>query len=171
MDERQKIEERLRKKESEIQALDERLRTAKIYAQALHDVLKLLGGSDSKQEPDTPIPNKTSTLRTGSAVDQARQIILSRREPMHISTLLEAMGKDTSAESRVSLASSLAAYVRRGEIFSRPAPNTFGLLELGHSSGGESDDVQPPAGFGKISSIAREPPPPPPQATDDDIPF
>jgi hypothetical protein len=28
----------------------------------------------------------------------------------------------------------LAAYVRRGEIFTRPSPNTFGLLELGHDN-------------------------------------
>jgi len=170
MDERKKIEERLRKKESEIQVLDERLRAAKIYAQALQDVLKMLGAADSQPEPDSPPINKTSTLRAGSAVDQARQIILIRREPMHISALLEAMGKDTSAESRVSLASSLAAYVRRGEIFSRPAPNTFGLIELGHSGDGENDDVQPPAGFGKITRT-HEPPAPPVEAIDDDIPF
>lgn len=57
--------------------------------------------------------------------------------------------------------------MRRGEIFSRPAPNTFGLLELGHSGSAESDDVQPPPGFGKISSV----PPRPAETIDDDIPF
>jgi hypothetical protein len=170
MDDRKKIEERLRKKEAEIQGLEERLRTAKIYVQALQDVLRLLGTPDSHPEPDAHAANKTTTLRSGSAVDQARQIILHRREPMHISALLEAMGKDASADSRVSLASSLAAYVRRGEIFSRPAPNTFGLLELGHSGDAESEDAQPPPGFGKINPIAKEHVIPP-SPVDDDIPF
>ena len=35
MDDRQKIQERLRKKEQEVQALEDRLRTARTYVQAL----------------------------------------------------------------------------------------------------------------------------------------
>jgi hypothetical protein len=170
MDDRKKVEERLRKKEAEIQGLEERLRTAKIYVQALQDVLRLLGTPDSHPEPDAHAANKTTTLRSGSAVDQARQIILNGKEPMHISALLKAMGKDATADSRVSLAGSLAAYVRRGEIFSRPAPNTFGLLELGHFGDAESEVAHPPPGFGKINPIAKERVIPP-SPVDDDIPF
>jgi hypothetical protein len=168
MDERKRIEERLRKKEAEIQGLEDRLRSARVYVQALQDVLKLLGAAESLSEPDVIAPSRSSTLRAGSAVDQARQIILSRGEPVHINALLEAMGKDTGSESRASLTGSLAAYVRRGEIFSRPAPNTFGLIELGHSGTDEGDDIQPPSGFGKIVNIPKA------QSTkeiDDDIPF
>ena len=43
MNDRKKIEERLQKKEFEIQSLEERLRAARVYVQALQDVLKLLG--------------------------------------------------------------------------------------------------------------------------------
>jgi hypothetical protein len=169
MDDRKKIEDRLRKKEVEIDGLEERLRAARIYAQALQDVLKLLGSTEPSSEGDSSQP-KSSKLRAGSAVDQARQIILARREPVHITALLEAMGKDSGAESRVSLAGSLAAYVRRGEIFSRPAPNTFGLLELGHSDGDETDEVQPPTGFGKVTEIPS-PSKPTSDPIEDDIPF
>jgi hypothetical protein len=166
VNDRKKIEERLQKKESEIQNLEERLRAARVYVQALQDVLKLLG---TVEETETVIhPTKTATLRTGSAVDQARQVILNRGMPVHVTALLEAMGKDTGAESRVSLASSLAAYVRRGEIFSRPAPNTFGLLELGHLGGEEAEE--PPSGFGKVTVI-REESKAEAGEVDDDIPF
>jgi hypothetical protein len=168
MDERKKIEERLRKKEAEIQALDERLRAARTYAQALQDVLKLLGTAEPTNEDEAAAQAKK--LRPGSAVDQARQAILAKGEPVHIIALLEAMGKDTGSDSRVSLASSLAAYVRRGEIFSRPAPNTFGLLELGHTGDNDAEESQPPAGFGKVSPISK-PSPPKTAEVDDDIPF
>jgi hypothetical protein len=40
------------------------------------------------------------------------------------------MGKEVTRETRVSLASALSAYARRGEIFTREGPNRFGLFEL-----------------------------------------
>lgn len=168
MDDRKKIMERLRKKEQEIQLLEDRLRAARVYVQALHDVLKLLEGDVPSSPPSPTAPGSTeSVLRSGSAVAQARHAILRRGGPVHISALLEELGKDSSRESRASLASSLAAYVRRGEIFTRPAPNTFGLIELGHKTVVENEDDQPPPGFG---SIRRAPPPPSPEP-DEDIPF
>lgn len=171
MDDREKIEERLRKKEQEILALEDRLRVARVYVQALHDVLKLLEGAVSSP-PLSPIApgNTEKVLRSGSAVAQARQVILKRGQPVHISALLEELGKDSSRESRASLASSLAAYVRRGEIFTRPAPNTFGLVELGHKPVREDEDDQPPPGFGSIRRDLESPPPPPP-APDEEMPF
>ena len=82
------------------------------------------------------------------AVHKARVAILTTSAPMHINALTEAIGGDSSREGRVSLASSLAAYVRKGEIFTLPAPNTFGLVELGHKTIPDEDD-RPPAGFGQ----------------------
>jgi hypothetical protein len=145
MDDRQKIQDRLRKKEQEIQGLEERLRNARTYLSALQDILKLLGDNE-----DRPAANSSrASLRAGSGVDQARQVILRSGAPVHISALVEAMGQDTR-EGRISLASSLAAYVRKGEIFTRPAPNTFGLIELGHRAATRQEDA-PPAGFGQMS--------------------
>ena len=42
MNERRKIEEKLRRKEQEIGALEDQIKDARVYVQALQDVLKLL---------------------------------------------------------------------------------------------------------------------------------
>lgn len=168
MSERSKIEERLSKKKLEIQFLEEKIRATRVYVQALQDVLKLL---EHDSEPSQPAE---SILRSGSAVDRARDVILKRRQPVHINELLEEMGKEPTRDSRASLTSSLAAYVRRGEIFTRPAPNTFGLVELGHSSV-EDEATEPPSGFGKLYPPSSPSPPPPRSPTrpsiEDDVPF
>ena len=144
MSERSKIEDRLRKKEQEVASLDDKLRAARVYVQALRDILKLLG------EDDVQGQDAESILRPGSAVAQAREVILRRKSPVHINDLLSALGKEVTRESKASLTSSLAAYVRKGEIFSRPAPSTFGLLELGHTSTAEDvDEEEPPPDFGR----------------------
>lgn len=154
MTERKKIEDRLKKKEQEAAALEDRLKAGRVYIQALRDILKMLGEDDDNGE------DNDSVLRTGSAVDQARRAILERKFPVHIDEILEALGRDVTREAKASLTSSLAAYVRRGEIFTRPAPNTFGLYELGHDAL-EAVVQEPPINFGEkvITSI------------DDDIPF
>jgi hypothetical protein len=73
---------------------------------------------------------------------------------MHLSDLLRDMGLAVSPEARASLGGSLSAYVRRGEIFSRPAPNTFGLTELGH--GADSTKREPPENFGEFIPPAMD---------------
>jgi len=147
MSERKIIEERLKKKEIEIQGLEEKLKAARVYVQALQDVLKALA-TDAPSESDR-------SLRAGSAVDQTREFILKKGAPAHINEILDALGKGVTRESRASLTSSIAAYVRRGEIFTRPAPNTFGLIELGHmASDAPSAPPQPPQGFGKTPTAA-----------------
>ena len=142
MSERAIIQDRLRKKEHEIQTLEEKLRTARTYVHALQDILKML----SKVEPETA---NEATLRPGSAVSQARDAIFRSGAPVHITDLLEALGKEATREVRASLTSSLAAYVRRNEIFTRPAPNTFGLIELGHTTAFGEEEHVPPQGFGR----------------------
>lgn len=158
MTERERIEQRLRKKMQEIQSLEDKLRAAKAYVQALRDVLSLMGDSSDSVAAE-------SVLRPRSAVAQARDVILKRGSPVHVSELLVEMGKPVTRESRASLTSSLAAYVRRGDIFTRPAPNTFGLIELGHTQS-PTDEEQPPSGFGRIAPAASSG-----DDDDDEIPF
>jgi hypothetical protein len=174
----EKIQDRLRKKEAEIAALEDRLKSAKAYVQALNDVMKILNGDDARASSQAADASE-SALRPGSAVDQARQAILMLGEPVHISELLKMLGRDVSRESRASVASSISAYVRRGEIFARTGPNTFGLIELGHNNVDDSEESStapsPPPGFGLAPSGPAKPAPPPPpqiaQEVDDDIPF
>jgi hypothetical protein len=156
MSERKVIEDKLQKKEQEIQSLEEKIRTAKVYVQALQDVLRSLGGGGDS----TPSRQGESAMKPGSAVARAREFILNRGIPLHINQLVELLGKGVTRESRASLTSSIAAYVRRGEVFTRPAPNTFGLIELGHAV---MPSPEPPQGFGKI--VERR------SINDDDIPF
>jgi hypothetical protein len=160
MIDRAAIELRFRKKKAEIAALEDKLRTAKAYLAALTDILKL-DGSDASEAAEVK-------LREGSAAAQARAIIKARGEPVHIDVLLRDMGKEVTRDSKASLAGSLAAYVRRDEIFSRPAPNTYGLIELGHQTT-EEEEAQPPEHFGR-SSDAR-PVPAFDSDLDSDVPF
>jgi hypothetical protein len=143
MKERRKIEERLRKKEEEIRMLEAQIRDARIYMQALEDVLKILPRAS---ERDVAV----SALRPGSGVAKVRQFILGKGEPAHILELLQVLGKEPTREARASLSGSLAAYVRKGEIFTRPSPNTFGLVELEQEiqEGNDLASDEPPEEFG-----------------------
>ncbi len=162
--ERQMIEERYRKKQAEVLALEEKLKAAKIYLTALRDIMGMFGREGA--EPDTD--SGESKLRPGSSVAQAREIILKHGAPVHLDDLLKELGKEITRGSQASLAGSLAAYVRREEIFTRPAPNTFGLIELGHTGDDDAaEDDEPPAGFGRqpIATTGFT------DDLDDDVPF
>ena len=77
------------------------------------------------------------------------------------------MGKKVTRDTKASLAGSLAAYVRKGEIFTRPAPNTYGLVELGHNEHEDELEEQPPTGFGSSNAGLKSNY----DDIDDDIPF
>jgi hypothetical protein len=132
MTDRREIESRLRQKEAEIQQLEARLREARGYARALRELLGLEAPSER------------------SMVEQARDIILDKGHAVHITDLLAAMGKEITRENRVSLASALSAYARRGDIFTREGPNRFGLFELKRRKSAKPR-TQPPDNFGELT--------------------
>jgi hypothetical protein len=142
MSTRRKFEERIRRKEAEIQELDVQLREARAYVLGLQEAMKLLpreggaGGTDRGED----------VLRPGSAVGMARDALRRSGRPLHLLDILTAIGKEPNSANRASLGGSLSAYVRKGEVFTRPAPNTFGLAEFGVAA----EDI--PAGFGKRSA-------------------
>ena len=154
MNERRKIEDRLKRKETEIQELEGRLADARVYVQALQDVLRMFPKGQSGGN------TAETLLRPGSGAAKARDAILATGAPLHINVIMEKMGLAGTRENRASLGSSLAAYVRRGEIFTRPAPNTFSLVELGH--GAEVAEEGPPENFGDFPNQKE---------IDEDIPF
>jgi hypothetical protein len=125
---RHRIEEKIEKKEQEIQELEMKLREAKAYIQALQDVMKMMpregGEPASGQIGDSP-------MRAGSYVSDARDAIMKAGRPLHVVEILKASGRPNDRKNRTGMAGSLAAYIRRQEIFTRPRPNTFGLIELG----------------------------------------
>ena len=101
-------------------------------------------------------------MRCALAVPQAREYLLKAGKPMHLSKIVEGIGKEPSKENRLSLGGSLSGYVRKGQIFTRPAPNTFGLVEFGDEDGTK----EPPPEFG--ATVAEDDDVPP--APEDDIP-
>lgn len=140
---REDLVRKIERKRAEIAELETTARLAREYLQALEDTLKMIPKDPSNGS------NSFATLRPGSALAKARDAIRKAARPMHVTELLEAIGKGTSRNERAGLSGTLAAYVRRGEIFTRPAPNTFGLTELKTTEDTDIPPVPPP-GFGKL---------------------
>jgi hypothetical protein len=118
------------KKQQEIEGLQGELDRAKIYLQAIMDSIKVLPKEISSNGNMSAQP----TLRPGTSLAKARDAILSAGKPLHISEIVAAVGKQSDKKTRLSLAGSIAWYVRRNQVFTRPAPNTFGLVEMGSST-------------------------------------
>lgn len=111
------------------------------YVQALQDTLKSLPRETTEGSADR-------IFRRGSAMALTRGMILSQKRPLHITEILSGLGKPDDHKARASITGAIGAYVRRGEVFTRPRPNTFGLVELGHNA--TSDEEEPPADFGSL---------------------
>jgi hypothetical protein len=138
---RRKIEDRIRRKELEIKELEKeleaRIREAKVYVQAMQDMLKLVPRSEGEGDlPDEEV------LRPDGAVYKAMEFLKKTGRPLHISEILRGIGKPNSKSNRISLGGSLARYVKKGQIFTRTAPNTFWLASL------EPQASEPPDDFG-----------------------
>jgi hypothetical protein len=148
MTSRRRIEERIEKKQQEIQELEVQLREARSYIQALQDVMKLM----PREGDDAAVGGSDSAMRPGSYVFDAREAIRSAGKPLHIVELLKATGRPNDRKNRTGMSGALAAYVRRHEVFTRPRPNTFGLIELAdrqsHPTQTASMRQSPPDDFG-----------------------
>jgi hypothetical protein len=149
MNQQKKITARIRRKEAEIQDLEMQIREARAYVQAMQDVLKMLPRTESAS-------GGAEILRAGSAASRAREIILAAGRPVHVSDLLREMGKEMTHETRASLSGTLAAYVRKGEIFTRPGPNLFGLVELEDQLSPSAETGEPPDSFGTFEDEPEE---------------
>lgn len=118
--------------------------------QALEEALRLLPREGANEGDADEI------LRPNSQAALARQALLEAGKPLHVEQLIKALGKSDTRANRSAMAGSIGAYVRKGEIFSRTAPNTFGLIELQGQADDDKErhsdpfgDVgEPPASFG-----------------------
>ncbi len=137
---RQDFERRITKKQQEIADLEMQIRDAKSYLQALQDSLKFI-----PRDADSNGASAGTDLRQGSALSKAREAIKKAGKPLHINELLEAIGKVVDKKSKVSLAGSLSNYARKQKIFTKTAPNTFGLREFDSST-----EEQLPESFGSV---------------------
>jgi hypothetical protein len=119
---RGEFQKKIDKKHQEIEELETKIREARIYVQALEDMMRLLPREELNGQPE-------STLKPGTAIGKARDAIKAAGRPLHITEILVAIGRPTDKNNRAAIGGSIAAYVRRGEVFTRPAPNTFGLVD------------------------------------------
>jgi hypothetical protein len=152
---RAKVEKIIDEKRSEIRQLQAKINDARIYLGALEDTLRIL--------PKDPEPGIDVDLRPGTIIYKAREILSSKGEPMHIADLLKALGKPNDNTNRAAVSGSISAYYRKGQIFTRPAPNTFGLVEYPVKqpvplapNGGVAAPKEPPPNFGKDSTQADD---------------
>lgn len=139
MSSRKAIERMIEKAEEEQAALKMQIELKAAYIQGLKDTIRFLPKGPEKAN------GQTSSLRAGSDIARAREMILKEGKPMHVSEIIKRLGKELTKQNRASLSSYIGSFVRQGQYFTRPAPNTFGVVEFEEEQGA----VEPPPEFGK----------------------
>ena len=120
---RKRVEDKLKKERQMAAGAQEELLEVEALLSAYEEAVRLF----EKDEDAAP------ELRAGSELHRVRSYMLERRTPVGLGELLAHLGKADTAETRNSLRGSLSRYARTGSIFVKTAPNTFGLVELGHN--------------------------------------
>jgi hypothetical protein len=153
MDLRKELKRKIERKQGEIQQwqaesreLETKVREAVAYVSGLEETLKLLPREMLSEAA-------TTSLRADSAVAKAREAILKAGKPLHINDILKALGKAVNHDSKASMSGSMGAYARKNQVFTRPAPNTFGLIEFQQEP--KPEDELPPD-FGVVNGKAKE---------------
>lgn len=135
------------RKTQEIVDLERQIDRARAYLQAIQDSIKALPKDQQTQgSPD----ERPAALRPGSVLARTKEAIQKHGQPMHINSIFEAVGLENTKKARVSLIGSLGNYVRKGAVFTRTAPNTFGLVGMSVASGGTAERTLPEM-FGKLT--------------------
>jgi hypothetical protein len=133
---RDELQKRIERKQEENAEYRRKIEDNDIYIQAMQDAIKLL-----PKEATSP-PSNQVVLRQGSAIYKVRDAIRKAGKPLHITEILKALDKPLDRDSRSSISGTLGTYVRNGKIFTRPAPNTFGLIEMPQGLKGEDKDAE-----------------------------
>ncbi len=131
---RENFQKLINKKQDEIANLELQIRESRAYIQAMQDSLKLL--------PKDGNGLAEYTLRAGTDLAKTRDIMKVVGSPMPIADILKALGRPNDKKHRTSLAGTLSAYARDGKVFTKTAPNTFGLLEFGVTPLEEKQDSE-----------------------------
>ena len=138
---REQLQRLVDRKQEEIKVLELQLEKAKAYLQAMQDSMRVIPRESGQGDV---------VLRPGTALARARDILRVAGKPLHITEILKALGQPTDKKHRLSLSRSLSSYVRNAQIFNRPAPNTFGLIEMSKTANQaeESEGLDLPEDFG-----------------------
>ncbi len=142
---RENFQKLLTKKQEEISALELQIREAKAYVQGLQDSMKLL--------PRDGTGVAEHSLREGSALAKTRDVLKTAGAPLPIADILKALGLPVDKEHRTSLAGTLSGYARQARVFTKTAPNTFGLIEF-RATQPEVEEDEIPEEFGRMDKRA-----------------
>lgn len=154
---REEILKRIERKQAEVRDLEALIRDANTYVQTMQEALRLL---PKDQADGSPAPIK---LRQNSTVAKVHEILLKAGRPLHISDILKALGKPVDKKTRSSLSGTIGAYVREGKVFTRPEPNTFGLIQAkdeesreGEEREGEEEEDELPLKHATLNGVNRD---------------
>lgn len=118
---RKEIERKIERKRAEVEELQRQVDAGKAFIDGLQEALRL-----TPPDEDAPVVE----LRQGSDLESVRNILRQETKPMHIDSIIVKMQKDYTGNMRAGLAGSLSSYARRNKVFTKTAPNTFGLIEF-----------------------------------------
>ena len=102
-------------------------------------------GDDAPAEDRVDSPSN-GALRPGSRIARIHQILRDAGGPLHIDAILRRLGGEQPEGVKESVFGGLSRHVRRGRIFTRPAPSTFGLVEHTEAAGPCADPDNPSGG-------------------------
>ncbi len=121
MSAKNKIEQKIEKKKEEIIEHQSKIREAEVFIQAFQEALKVLPRV-------SPGLNGVPAIRENSIAWKAIKALRLNGRAMKINKLLEACG--FPKEKKQSVSGTLAFYIRKGVVFTRPSPGTYGLVEF-----------------------------------------
>jgi hypothetical protein len=130
---RKKLEDKIRKEGVAGEQFAAELTDAEAKLSAFEETVKLL----EKEEEES---SGSTELRPNSDVYRIRETLRNAGKPLNLSEICSLLDKQDTAENKNSIRGSLGRYAREGRIFVQTAPNTFGLVELGHKTHNEPID-------------------------------
>ena len=145
---RENLQKLADRKAQEILDLERQIDMAKAYLQAIQDSIKALPRDTPAQATSE---DRAGDLRAGSVLARTKEAIQKHGQPMHVTEILRALGLEDTKKVRVSLIGSLGNYVRKGAVFTRPAPNTFGLVGMAIAAPNGASERALPDTFGNLT--------------------
>jgi hypothetical protein len=130
---RAELQKRIDKKKVELDSLQTEISTLFVEVEkvesALSELQSLLKVIPKTEADGDAGPQVEIILRRGSDMALVREVLRRLHQPTYIDDILKAMDRDVTKKARASLAGQISFYVRKEQIFTKTAPNTFGLRE------------------------------------------
>ena len=114
----------IQKKRDEVRKARQRVERLEDALRHYEEIYNVIHGATSRG----------SAVKSGSQAEGVIRVLSDAGEPTHIDEIMARMGVECTPAAKNSLTGSLSRYVRQGQIFTRPAPGTFGLIKWSNES-------------------------------------